>query len=230
MCLSKKMQNYSVTGNEKYWSGLNTFVIKKCFSKSQKVSANIKSMQRQLWESCKLWYFSSDFVLVVAIYFPEIVFIPETLLSVSLTESSFASFWFMIWQYLALLILFLDNPPHLNKPYIALSLRATTMFSLVFTWTINYTYIFLHLYISLSGWYSCMNIAKTEDYDKIQKNDANTLSMLLSGQVANTSNLNYLLWNIEDPALRSNTALKKDYHPSLIKTFLKNWFQFKMLV
>lgn len=61
-----------------------------------------------------------------------------------------------------------------------------------------------------------MNIAKTEDYDKIQKNDANTLSMLLSGQVPNTSNLNYLLWNIEDPALRSNTALKKDYHPSLI--------------
>ena len=55
-----------------------------------------------------------------------------------------------------------------------------------------------------------MNLPETEDNKKTHKTDANTLSMLIPGQVPHTSNIDHFFWNIEDPLLSSNTVLKKE--------------------
>ena len=60
-----------------------------------------------------------------------------------------------------------------------------------------------------------MNLPKTEDTDSTHKNDTNTLSMLLSGQVPHMSNSRHLFWNLKKPVIVQKLCyrMKITYHP-----------------
>ena len=64
-----------------------------------------------------------------------------------------------------------------------------------------------------------MNLPKIEENDREDKNDANTLPLLLSGQVSRTSDSSHLFWNLEDPVCASsNTILRIDFFQKQIST------------
>lgn len=112
MFVQESEKFHSVTGNEKFKSGINTFLIgtyfwKSCHFTTNPISKSANKYHKYakitLRNTVPVHYGMFHLILYFWPYFASLkLFIPETLLSIFLTDSFFRSFWFMIWQYFSL--------------------------------------------------------------------------------------------------------------------------------